>query len=360
MNILYTITKSTIGGAQTHVFQLARFFSQRGNNVALMAKPGDWLEAKIKEEGITFYPNNYFSNFPNPFNFKARRRIKKVVKEFQPDLISCHSTAAGFLTRITIKNKIPTIFTAHGWSFAPGVPWLKKLSAFLVEKITARFSKKIICVSNFDRNLALKYRIVPENKLEVIHNGVEIKNYPSDKSFQYPLKIVFVGRYSQQKDPLLLLKAFSELNIKDKTELTFIGGGEKEEAMNDFIKKNNLKVDILSSLPRKRVMNILRNSHIFVLTTNWEGLPRSILEAMSLGLPVIASDVGGVGEIVKDNCGILIGRGDKEGVKNALEKLVNNRDLLKKMSKNSRKRIEKEFSLEKMFSQTEKIYEEIR
>ena len=165
MKILYLITKSEPGGAQTHIYQLSKYFIEKGNQVAIMSYPGGWLEQEAEKLGIEFYPNKYFSNIPNPFKlFKAMEEIKKIVKDFKPDLIACHSTAAGFLGRLAIRNKIPTIFTAHGWAFTKGTPFLRKSIAILIEKVAGKFCSKIICVSYLDKSLTLNIELLQQTK----------------------------------------------------------------------------------------------------------------------------------------------------------------------------------------------------
>lgn len=368
MKILYLITKSEIGGAQTYVFQLAQFMKVQGNEVAVMAFPGGRLEEEIKKIGARFYSNEYFKNSFNPiWGFLAIRKIKKVVQEFQPDLVSCNSTVAGFWGRLAIKNKIPTLFTAHGWGFTPGTSFWRRL-VVLAEKLASNFCQKIICVSDFDRKLALKYKIAPKEKLITIHNGVEILNSKLEitNKFQtpnYKFKIVFTGRLDKPKDPELLLRAFAELpeNIKEKTQINLIGEGPKKDKLKKLAQEKNIeeKVEFWGELSRMKVIEILKKSDIFVLTSNYEGFPITILEAMSCGLPVIASDVGGVKEAVDESCGIIIKRGDKKALKEALEQLLTNPELIQKLGENALKRVEKNFSLEKMLKETEKVYDEL-
>ena len=361
MNILFLITKSEAGGAQTHIWHLSRHLISKGHEVAVMSSSGGWLEGEVKKLGVKFYQNIYLRNSYNIFlGFKAMKEIREAVDEFNPDLISCHSTATGFWGRLAIRNRVLTIFTVHGWGFTEGTPFFRKIILLLAEKIASCYCKKIICVSDFDRELALKYKIAPKEKLITVHNGVEIIDFSKKEINPLEIKIVFVGRLSKQKDPLLLLKAFNLLNqeLKEKSEIFIIGEGEKRRELKDFIFKNKLKekVKLLGELEREEVFEVLRNSDIFVLPSNWEGFPYTILEAMSCGLPVIASDVGGVSEIVDENCGILIERGDKEGLKKALEKLIENSSLLLKLGENAKKRVKEEFSLEKMLKETEELY----
>jgi len=366
MKIFYLVTKSEIGGVQVHICQLADYLLSQGDKVAVMSFPGGWLQDRIERIGAKFYPNKFLKHTPNPIGIlKAMGEIKRAVSDFKPDLVSCHSTMAGALGRLVIKNKIPTLFTAHGWGFTKGTPIWQRILVFFLEKIAALWSEKIICVSECDRKLALKYGIASKNKIITIHNGVEIvpeqrkeKDYQREK-----VRIVFVGRLSKQKDPLLLLRAFSELppELKNKAKIVIIGDGPKREKLENFIKQSKLeeKIKLRGALPREKVFEMLRESDIFVLTSNWEGFPRTILEAMSFGLAIVASDVGGVREAINEDCGILVKRGDKEGLKRALEKLLKNPEIVQKMGEKSRERVEREFSLEKMLRATEQVYQEI-
>lgn len=365
MKIFYLITKSEPGGVQTHIFQLSKSLKEKGSEVSVMSSPGGWLEKEIKKLGIKFYPNEELSNTFNPIkNFLAFKKIKKAIFNFKPDIVSCHSTKAGFLGRLAVRNKIPTIFTAHGWAFTPGTALWKKL-LILTEKLVARFCQKIICVSEFDRQLAIKYKISKPQKIIVIHNGTEISEVQNLNQFKNPpIKIVFLGRLAKPKDPLLLLKTFSDLNLnlKKSAEILIIGDGPLRKEVENFLKKQDRefvkKIKLLGELPREDVLKTLKKAQIFVLTSNWEGFPRSILEAMSYGLAIIASDVGGTREAVGD-CGILIKRNNKKELKEALTSLLKNSYLIQKMGEKARQKVKEKFSLERMIKATERVYNEL-
>jgi glycosyltransferase involved in cell wall biosynthesis len=385
MRILYIITKNEYGGAQTHISQLVVHMRSLGNDVAIMSQSGEYLEKKSNfqfpisnfqsSSGVKFYPNKYLKNSYNLFlGISAMKEIKKAVEEFNPDIVHCHSSAAGFWTRLALRSdsrevlqriekKPRVIFTAHGWGFTEGTPFLRKNLILLAEKVASRFCSKIICVSEYDRQSALKNKIAPAEKLVTIHNGVELENFNSQISISkesVKLKIVFVGRLTKPKDPKILIRAFGELpsEIRTKSEVLIVGEGNKSKEVENFIKEQRLvgKVRLLGRLAREKVFEVLRKSDIFVLTSDWEGLPYTILEAMTCGLPVIASNVGGISEMVDKDCGVLIGRGDKDGLKKALVKLISDSELRRKMGKAGRERIKKEFSLEKMLSKTKKTY----
>ena len=384
MRILYVITKSEVGGAQTHIAQLTKYMVGKRNEVTVMACPGGPLEKisnyqlPISNEfpnsnfqdlnEIKFYPNRYFKNSYNPFlGIGAMREIRKAVNDFKPHIVHCHSSVAGFWTRLALRmaqGKLSVIFTAHGWGFTEGTSFLRRSLVILAEKFVSKYCDKIICVSENDRKLSLKYKISSEDKLITIYNGVEVNEVQNSKikiqNDNSKFKIIFVGRLAEPKDPLLLIRAFGGLTeeVKSKAEILIVGEGGKRKELEKFIheKKLNEKVKLLGELPREKVFEILRESDIFVLTSNWEGFPITILEAMSCGLPVIVSNVGGVSEVVDNSVGYLIKRADKEALKRALVQLIENPSLREKMGRNARKRIEDNFSLDKMLERTAQVY----
>jgi|SRR3989339_364212 len=353
MKILYLITKSEAGGAQTHVAELCRYFKNKGEDVAVMCYPGGWLQTEVEKNGITFFANNFFSNSLNPIKIvKAYLKTKHIIKEFQPDLVHCHSSAAGVYGRLVVRNKIRTLYTAHGWGFNIGVSWWQKYLSILIEKYLSRYCEKIICVSQFVKDLALKYKIASEGKLKVILNGVEL--LPEKTIDVDSFNITFVGRLADPKDPLLLLMAISQ--IKSKISVNIVGAGQKLVELDKFVKNHNLSnVHLLGELNRAKTLDVLKRSDIFVLISKWEGLPLTILEAMSIGLPVIASNVGGISEAVDIENGILI-ENTVFDIKEAVDRLLNNSDLCRKMGQSGRLKIQTIFSLDKMLQEVANIY----
>jgi len=363
MKFFYLITKSESGGPQTHLSQLGSYLIGKGHKVAIMAYPGGWLEGEAKKIGIKFYPNRFLDNSIKPIQeLKALFLIEKALADFKPDLLSCHSTKAGILGRLAPRFGMKTIFTAHGWAFTEGVPSWRQFPVTFLERLCANFCSKIICVSEHDRQLSLKYKIAPENKLITVHNGVEVFKEMPEKDHSGILKIVFTGRLVMPKDPFSLVKAVSLLpeNLRSKIEVSIIGGGSYEQELKELIIRLRLedKVKLLGALPRSEVFNVLKPAHIFALISDWEGLPRSILEAMSSGMVTIASDVGGVSELIDKDSGFLVKRRDVEGVKNALVKLLSQPELIKEMGEKAHKKALEEFSLDKMIESTISVYEE--
>lgn len=353
MKIFYVITKSEVGGAQMHVRQLVEHMITTGHTVSVMSTPGGWLADECAKLGATFYPNPYFANTLNPIRLlKAKKLIKKTVDMLSPDIIHCHSSFAGILTRLVVRGKTPTIFTAHSWAFTDGTKPFRKIVAPIAERFVARYTSKIICVSEFDRQLALRYHIAPANKLITIHNGVvfipEIVRTPHT-----PVHIVSIGRLAYPKEYGLLVDAFSA--VSSGATLTIVGNGPMHAALNAQIRSLGLeqKVSILTDKKPEDIPDVLTVADIFILLSKHEGFPITILEAMSAGLPVIASNVGGIPEAVDATSCILVGI---EQVRQALQQLVTDASLREQMGSAGRERATKLFSLDAFLVKTLAVY----
>jgi glycosyltransferase involved in cell wall biosynthesis len=362
MNILFVITKSELGGAQTHVSQLSTYLKRNGHVVHVAAFPGGWLQSQTEKVGISFHPIRTLSNSLDPLKGAAAARdILRLTRAIGPDIVHCHSSAAGLWTRLAVRNAIPTVFTAHGWGFTPGTPRLRRLALLVAEKLVSRFTALIICVSDYDRSLATKYGIASSHKIAVVHNGIEAQERADHKPGLGPIKAVFVGRLAKPKDPESLVRALSELpeQVRGAYELQIIGDGPLLAELQERVTRHAANVRLAGALSREDVLRVLSESDIFVLISRYEGFPVSILEAMSVGLPVIASDVGGIREAVTPECGILVGGGDMDALKNALVYFAENRHCIRRRGEAARRRAETEFSIDAMCERIVSIYRRI-
>jgi glycosyltransferase involved in cell wall biosynthesis len=365
MKIAYLVTRiDEIGGAQIHVRDMAFKMADLGHSVIILSAPGGdaWYINELKEHNVKFIP---LKKLKREINFTADcmalKNLCDVFKKIRPDILSLHSSKAGFLGRIAgFITGTPTLFTAHGWSFSEGVQKKKAYLYAIAEKMASYFVKKIINVCHYDKKLALNYGIAPSYKLKVIHNGVyDVSLKLRAKTEMKPCRMVMTARFAQPKDHVLLLSALEECTDLP-WHLDLIGSGPLESGIKDIVKRMALNDRITFHGQIHGVAEILSSSQIFVLITNWEGLPRSIIEALRAGLPVVASNVGGIAELVEhEKNGFLISRADTEGLAKYLRLLLTDVALRTRMGKESRRVYEKEFTFETMYKKTRAVYDEL-
>lgn len=374
MRMFFFITKSEQGGAQTHVAQVSDWLVQHGHDVAIMSMPGGWLEDEARHLGVQFFPNPGLGNTTNPFRlYRSARTFLGAVDAFKPDLVACHSTMAGLIGRISLRGRVPTIFTAHGWGFTQGAPRLRQMLLPILERLAGRYAKKIICVSRNDLELAKKLHIVADDKLMLVYNGVEtLDNTEIASPAVRPdrndtgtkkINILFVGRLAPPKNPGLLVEAFSRLprELQEKAHITIIGDGPDRLRLEALIENLHVTahVGLTGTLPRTEVLHRLHTqADVFVLISHWEGFPYSILEAMAAGVPVIASRVGGIPEALEHGGGMLIDNDSVEQLTNALTLLITDNTLRTNMGNMARQKVESTFLVEGMCEKTFNVYQD--
>jgi glycosyltransferase involved in cell wall biosynthesis len=237
---------------------------------------------------------------------------------------------------------------------------LRRNIALAAEKMLAKFATKIICVSEKDRQLAIDLGVVEADRVVTIHNGIEVDvELPVATTKAKSTQLIMVARFNkQQKDQATLMKAIQQ--IDRDINVLFVGAGpDLEEAKNTAKELSILsKVSFLGD--RLDVPQLLAQSQIFVLSTHYEGLPISILEAMRAGLPIVATNVNGIPEQVVDGkTGLLVERQDVDGLAQAITTLVDNPTLCQKMGYEGTEKLQREFTINEMIASTKALYHSV-
>lgn len=365
-SICYVITSlEELGGAQIHVRDLSVQLARRRVAVSVVAGRIGALGKEIAQSGVSVIELPGLFRAIRPLqDAMAVWRLWSVFAQLKPAVVSLHSSKAGTLGRMAAAAlKIPAVFTAHGWAFTDGVPRGKAALYSLVERAMGPLATKIVTVSEHDRALALKAGIRPARGVRTVHNGmraIDLTVSSRQVAQDSPLRYVMVARVNEQKDHRLALAALERVRAERNVEFTFVGGGPGLGSLRKHVRDSGLaeRVRVLGELPDPH--RLLAHADVFVLASRWEGFPRSILEAMRAGLPVVASDVGGVSEAVVDGVtGILVPRGDVIALTNAMESLARNSRLRKQMGAAGRERFEARFTFERMFLDTLGVYREV-
>ena len=365
VKILYIITRSNLGGAQVHLFDLISHLPKHIRAYIAIGEQG-WLYDECEKQGITVYHVESLVRQISPIkDVQAVLQLKKIITEVQPNIVHCHSSKAGLLGRIAAKIcGIPTIFTAHGWAFTEGVAPPKRFVYKLLENMAAQWTARIICVSEYDRKLGLTAMQDSADKLVTIHNGTTDVNEQDTQHHSIAsdsLRLIMVARFISPKDHALLLRALAVLQTAGiRFTTTLVGDGPNLQACQQLAHELGISENVQFVGARSDVHRLLARQDIFVLTSNWEGFPISILEAMGHRLPIVASDVGGVHEAVIDGeTGFLIPRGNVDCLVEALQELHNNAELRNRMGINGRQRFEDYFTVQSMVKKIVEVYEEV-
>lgn len=370
IKVLYIITKSDVGGAQKNVSDLAGNLNKNNFEIKIIygGKDIKWLSNKT-------YPWLLFFN-----DWLAIFELIKIYKKEQPNIIHLHSSKAGILGSLAAKLYNVTcckiIFTAHGWVFNPTNAVIFPVRWFYIflHKFAALFQNKIICVSEYDYQLALKYKIAPIEKLITIHNGInsDIKFLDKNEAREKILKklsaishkpkadavwIGSIGRLTKEKNFETLIRAAA---LIPETYFFIIGQGLEYEKLENEMAKLNLKNRFFILKPTGNDALFLKAFDIFAMSSVKEGLPYILLEAMAAGLPIVVTEAGGMPEVVKNNVnGFLIKQKNPAELAEAIKKLLKDENLCGKFRKAVKTDVEEKFGLKKMISKTENVYKEL-
>jgi glycosyltransferase involved in cell wall biosynthesis len=360
IKILFVITRSLHGGAQSHLSSLIRGLAKKYNVELFLATDAyGFLTDSLSDlkVGIFTIPSlgNKISVAKDITSFK---KLLSIINEVNPDIIHAHSSKAGLLTRLAAKiaNK-PTVFTAHGWGFKPNVPILRRYAVRISETFCSLLTDKIICVSEYDRKLAELYKVAKSSQLCTILNGVPDTTFMA-RPENSPVKAIVVARFAEPKQHEKLVAYFSKIS-SDSAKLILVGDGPNLHNVIKLVKDYGLEDRVVFTGDRDDVEQLLADAQIFVLLSDYEGLPISIIEAMRAGLPVIASNVGGVPEEVADGVSGFLVENNQSSVLAKLNLAIESPLLRSQMGAAGRKIYLDKLHVDSMVDKTVRVYAEI-
>ena len=362
MRVAYIITRGDdIGGAQVHVRDLSEALLARGHEVIVLAGGEGEFFKELAVRRIPYHSVPHLSTAINPaLDGPALLEIVRILKKFRPDIVSAHTAKAGFLGRIASGIlRIPAIFTPHGWAISDRVSPLRAPIFRCAEVIAGLISRRIINVCEFEMRLALKHRIAHASKLAKVYNGIsDVSEDSLALTSRQPPTIVMIARCAEPKEHSVLLKALSGLK-QLPWDLEFIGNGPFEEKIRREAASLRITERIRLLGFCKDVVANLARAQIFALISRFEAFPYSVLEAMRAGLPVVASDVGGIPEaVLSGKTGLLSPAGQPDILREHLAMLISDAALRKRLGDNGRARYLAHFTFEEMIANTLLIYEQ--
>jgi len=356
VRVLHIIPNFGPGGAERLLVNLLEEFDHERFDVAavsLYPETGTILEREIREKGLKVY---YLNKHKGP-DLRMIGELRRIFRDFRPDVVHTHLSVLrytllpAFFCRILVK-----VHTVHNVA-QKEVDWVGKFVHWLAFRLAGAVPVSI------SREVAITLRNLYGQKIKtpVIYNGIPTKRfsaYSNRKNENEDIVLLHVGRFSHQKNHKLLIEAF-ELAVKEcpKMRLWLVGDGELRPAIETLVAEKGLQSHVSFMGIRADVAELLGQCDIFALSSEWEGVPLTILEAMAAGRPVVATAVGGVPELVEDGTtGILVPPGDRVALAEALLRLANDPKLRQLMGEEGQKRARERFDITLTAREYETLY----
>lgn len=390
--VLFVITQSELGGAQKFLSNLIPHLDQGVYEILVAVGSdgnGDFLRV-LKAEGIPCQMLKFLKREPTLNDIPAIFEIRSLIKNYRPDVLFLNSSKAGFIGSLssvfpTRINALKVIYRIGGWTFNDPWPKWKRWFWIVLEWLSAKWKDIIIVNNQHDLHQAQKLKIKPRREVILIYNGIETykldllpRKESREKLFDKAVK--FSGSHSAESfdEARRMLQAKNIVGtianfyptkgleylieaadfLKDNEDLIFliIGDGELRPELEKLIKEKGLerKVFLLGQIPDAH--RFLPAFDLFVLPSIKEGFPWSLIEAMSAKLPIIATDVGAMSEIIDDHKnGLLIKPRDPVGLADKIKEILANDRLKNELGIQAHQTVLFKFELDKMVRQINEL-----
>lgn len=367
--ILLAITKGNWGGAQRYVFDLATNLDRETFEIVVLCGAGDQLSNRLQEKGIRVIRLGALNR-----DIKVSRDVAsffgfyQLLKKEKPDIIHLNSSKVGLIGAITGRLLgIPKIiFTGHGWAWNEDRSFISKSLITIAHWLTIQLSSTTIAVSEKIKREIGYLPFVAESKIIVIYNGVEniefLERFAARAQIGDQISEKFwIGTISElHKNKGLdnLIQAFADISrAHPDTALIVIGEGEEHARLAALVSKLNLNKKIHLLGFQENASRFLKALDVFVLASRTEAFPYVLLEAGLAQLPVTATRVGGIPElIISGKNGLLVNSGDIDGLKSALTELLEDSAKAATLGHNLRKTVEDKFAVISMVQKTQAVY----
>lgn len=368
--ILFLTTSLAYGGAETQIVELATRLKARGREIVLvsMLPPQAYVE-ELKETRIPVYSLNMLRGVPDP---RAIFRLAGIVKKFRPHILHSYMIHANILARIVrFLAPVPVLICSARSIDERGERWSERWR-ILAYRFTDSLCDLTTQVSQTGLERYVRIKAVPKHKICYIPNGVDTERFRPDPATRERLRKVLelrddfvwiaVGRFDPSKDYPNMFQALAQVvNKNPTTKLLVVGYGPLLPAIESLAKELRIDSQIKFLGVRRDIPELLNAADAYVMSSAWEGMPNVLLEAASTALPIVATDVGGNGEIVlHGRTGFLVPPRDPNSLAKAMLKLMNlSESERKKMGEEARKHIEANFSLDRVLDMWEALYNKL-
>jgi glycosyltransferase involved in cell wall biosynthesis len=303
----------------------------------------------------------------SPINdLKAILSIYKILKKEKPDLIHAHSAKGGIVGRVVgVLTGIKVIYTPHAFSYLSAHSKSKRMFFLFIERLFSKGNVELLATSKSEIDRAMQEVGYNESKACSINNSInpiqEIRELTIPRIWPQRY-ICTVGRPSYQKNIELMIQVLYEVNKSEKIHLVVMGVGPVSGQLESVKRTIELlgmgsNVTLLNWTERSDVFNIISKSEFYISTARYEGLPYSIIESLALSKPAIVTDCDGNRDLIQDDYnGFVIQNNDVFNYKNKILKLLNDKKLLDRFSKNAHQSFVENYNIQDNIFKVESLY----
>ncbi len=361
-HVMLVITKGEIGGAQSHVLALCQALQFRVKFTVVIGGPAQdsVLGQALTALGITVCHMPEMVESLNPLKaWPAIQLLTALIDTHSPDIVHAHSAIAGVAARVAShRRQMPVIYTVHGFGFKPEVPWLRRTAAAIAERSLARWTTHMICVSKHERALAYDLPITTD-RVHIIANGIARQTLPETDTPPESAtpRLVMVARTKHPKRHDLLLQALAKVRtvLGHEIPVTFAGDGPLTAQLKTQAEALQLQ-DITWAGDVRDIPALLAQHEVFVLLSDHEGMPITVLEAMRAGLCILASDLPGIREQIIPNQEGLLVVNNADAIAEQIVRLAREPYLRKRLGRAAQQCFESTFTVEHMADNVMQVY----
>ena len=365
--ILEGIRQGKIGGGESYPLGLVENLDRDQFEPVVLSFTDGPMVDRLRSQGI----ETHVIFTEQPFDIRIWKMVNNLIAELDIDIVHAHGTrACSNLFWSARRLGLPMVYTCHAWSFhLDQHPLVKKMRVWSEDFLTSRMDVNI-CGCEANKNTGKE--MFRDFDAVVINNSIDSRRFnPTDEYKEIrvelgigkeELVIVSVARFTSQKQPLKLIRAFARVSASvPQARLLMIGDGEEKEAAVKLIRTLGLGDKVILQPFRQDIPDVLASSDIYVLPSLWEAFPIALLEAMSMGKAVIGTNVDGTPEIIRDReNGLLIEIDDLEAnLESSLLELCGNGELRERLQTNAVKSIYNKYTVENLARKNENIYREL-
>lgn len=338
MRVLQVIPELKLAGAQIMVENLSLELIKQGCTVKVVSLYSEVtpVSERLKANGVEV---NYL-NKKSGLDIGVIGRLRRIILKYKPDVIHTHSYALKYA--IVAKTGLhcqPLVHTIHNLADKETTK-----SNLILEKILFQKRDAVpVAISPLIKRSIMEYYNLASDYVPMIFNGIDVEKYEPKTEYSFmndEIRIIHIGRFQEQKNHEMIIEAMSMLAAQyPKVKLYLFGEGPLKNEIQELVIREKLNGNVIFAGMTRSPDIELKRSDLFILPSKWEGMPITLIEAMACALPIVATPVGGVPDMVQDQNSALLVKNCAQSLADGIERLIKDESLRKKLGKNARKNV---------------------